>query len=106
MTMSGDDAMSKAGRVSARRIEVFTGVGRRRDWSNDQKAAIVAESYAGDASVSDVARRHGSRRHSCSHGGAARAGRLSRSARRIRLPLSPPLLRRPARTLPEQASHR
>lgn len=59
MTMSGDDAMSKAGGVSARRIEVFTGAGRRRDWSDHQKAAIVAESYAGDASVSDVARRHG-----------------------------------------------
>ena len=57
--MSGDDAMSKAGRVSARRIEVFTGAGRRRDWSDDQKAAIVAESYVDDASVSDVARRHG-----------------------------------------------
>src|SRR3954467_8008449 len=30
----------------ARRIEVFTGVGRRRTWPADEKAAIVAESYA------------------------------------------------------------
>lgn len=59
MTMSGDDAMSEARRASARRIEVFTGAGRRRDWGDEQKAAIVAESYARDVSVSDVARRHG-----------------------------------------------
>ena len=30
----------------ARRIEVFTGAGRRRTWPTDEKAAIVAESYA------------------------------------------------------------
>ena len=30
----------------ARRIEVFTGAGRRRTWPADEKAAIVAESYA------------------------------------------------------------
>ena len=28
-----------------RRIEVFTGAGRRRAWSADQKAAIVADSF-------------------------------------------------------------
>lgn len=59
MSMSGDDHMSKAGIVSARRIEVFTGAGRRREWSADQKATIIAESYAGQSSVCDVARRHG-----------------------------------------------
>src|ERR1700676_916888 len=31
-----------------RRIEVFTGAGRRRSWSGEEKAAIIAESYAGD----------------------------------------------------------
>jgi transposase len=41
------------------RLEVFTGAGRRRRWSGEQKAQIVAESYAGGASVSAVARRHG-----------------------------------------------
>src|SRR4051795_9952614 len=30
----------------ARRLEVFTGAGRRRNWPADEKAAIVAESYA------------------------------------------------------------
>jgi transposase len=59
MSMSSDDAISKAGTVSSRRIEVFTGAGRRRAWGADQKAAIVAESYAGAGSVCDVARRHG-----------------------------------------------
>jgi transposase len=59
MSMSGDDHMSRGGIVSARRVEVFTGAGRRREWSPAQKATIVAESYAGQSSVCDVARRHG-----------------------------------------------
>jgi len=42
-----------------RRLEIVTGAGRRRSWSADQKAEIVAESLAGAASVSAVARRHG-----------------------------------------------
>lgn len=41
-----------------RRFEVFTGSGRRRDWSDDDKARIVAESYEAGATVSEVARRH------------------------------------------------
>ena len=41
-----------------RRFEVFTGAGRRRDWSDDDKARIVAESYEPGATVSEVARRH------------------------------------------------
>jgi transposase len=43
----------------ARRIEVFTGHGRRRAWSAEEKAAIVAESLSGAESVCNVARRHG-----------------------------------------------
>jgi transposase len=42
-----------------RRLEIFTGAGRRRAWSDDQKARIVAESVVGGESVSAVARRHG-----------------------------------------------
>jgi transposase len=42
----------------ARRLEIFTGAGRRRSWSAEQKARIVAESLSGE-SVSAVARRHG-----------------------------------------------
>jgi transposase len=41
-----------------RRIEVITGVGRRR-WSEEQKAAIVAETLEPGAAVSEVAQRHG-----------------------------------------------
>ena len=42
-----------------RRMEVFTGAGRRRIWSAAEKAAIVAESYGGGETVCGVARRHG-----------------------------------------------
>ena len=42
-----------------RRIEVFTGQGRRRTWSAAEKLEIVAESYDPGASVCGVARRHG-----------------------------------------------
>jgi transposase len=51
--------MSEPERAPPRRIEVFTGAGRRRTWSADQKAAIVADSFVEGASVCDVARRHG-----------------------------------------------
>ena len=42
-----------------RRMEVFTGAGRRRSWSAVEKAAIVAESYDAGETVCGVARRHG-----------------------------------------------
>ena len=42
-----------------RRIEIFTGTGRRRRWTPEQKARIVAETYGSGESVSAVARRHG-----------------------------------------------
>jgi transposase len=42
-----------------RRIEVFTGSGRRRIWSAEEKARIVAESVSSAASICSVARRHG-----------------------------------------------
>jgi transposase len=42
-----------------RRIEVFTGAGRRRSWSGEEKAAIIAESYDASETVCAVARRHG-----------------------------------------------
>src|SRR4051812_49831540 len=42
-----------------RRMEVFTGAGRRRSWSAADKAAIIAESYGSGETVCGVARRHG-----------------------------------------------
>ena len=41
------------------RVEVITGVGRRRRWSDDFKAQVVAESLEPDMVISEVARRHG-----------------------------------------------
>ena len=46
------------GADTLQRVEIITGTGRRRRWSTDAKATIVAESFAPDASVSAVARRH------------------------------------------------
>jgi transposase len=40
-----------------RRIEVLTGPGRRRKWSDDEKARIVAETLEPGAVVTEVARR-------------------------------------------------
>ena len=42
-----------------RRLEVFTGAGRRRKWSDEDKARIVTEIVASGDSVCAVARRHG-----------------------------------------------
>jgi transposase len=42
-----------------RRLEVITGTGRRRRFSNDYKTRIVEETLAPGAVVSEVARRHG-----------------------------------------------
>jgi len=43
----------------ARRIEIFTGSGRRRAWPAAAKAEIIAQIGVEGASVSAVARRHG-----------------------------------------------
>jgi transposase len=42
-----------------RRLEVFTGAGRRRTWCDEDKARIVAEIATSGESVCAVARRHG-----------------------------------------------
>ena len=73
----------------ARRIEVFTGAGRRRNWPADEKAAIVAESYASGKTVCGVARRHGLT--------PAQLFTWRRLARRARSPVKePPVLFVPA----------
>ncbi|MCC8938336.1 transposase [Bradyrhizobium sp. Arg62] len=45
--------------VTARRLEVITETGRRRWFSNDDKARIVGETLVPGAVVSEIARRHG-----------------------------------------------
>ncbi len=57
--MSDTELLPKSSAQAVRRLEVFTGTGRRRSWSADEKEQIVAESYACDEAVSAVARRHG-----------------------------------------------
>jgi transposase len=44
---------------AVQRIEVFSGSGRRRRWTAEQKALIVAETFVTGETVSAVARRHG-----------------------------------------------
>ena len=54
-----DDTKEVSGPARLRRIEVITGAERRRKWSAEEKAEIVAESLTDGAVVSEVARRHG-----------------------------------------------
>jgi transposase len=55
--MSDTELLPKSEPV--RRLEVFTGAGRRRRWTAEEKARIIAETCAPEASVCAVARRHG-----------------------------------------------
>jgi transposase len=45
--------------TTVRRLEVITGTGRRRQFTEDFKAQIVGETLASGAVVSEVARRYG-----------------------------------------------
>jgi transposase len=51
------DARNEGG--AYQRVEVITGRQRRRRWTSEEKARIVAESLEAEANISDVARRHG-----------------------------------------------
>jgi transposase len=53
------DTVDSAVTKPVRRLEVFTGAGRRRTWSDEDKARVVAEIEASGDTVSAVARRHG-----------------------------------------------
>ena len=60
------------------RVEIRTGVGCRRRWSEEEKGRIVAESYAAGAVVSEVARRYEiSPQHLFAWRKAARTGLLA-----------------------------
>jgi len=63
--------------IGAGRMDIRTGVGRRRRWTAEQKGLIVAASFAPGVNVSDVARRHEiSPQHLFQWRQAAKAGRL------------------------------
>ena len=57
--MSDTELLHKSKGEPVRRLEIFTGSGRRRVWTPEQKAEILAESYESGDEVSAVARRHG-----------------------------------------------
>ncbi len=57
--MSMLDHTPKPEATAVRRLEVITGTGRRRRFSDDFKAVIVEETLVPGAVVSEVARRHG-----------------------------------------------
>ena len=50
-------------RDTFRRVEVITGVARRRRWTAEEKTRIVAESYAAGARATTVALRYGLHRN-------------------------------------------
>ena len=52
-----NDARHEGG--TYQRVEVITGRQRRRRWTSEEKARIVAESLEAGANISAVARRHG-----------------------------------------------
>ena len=57
--MSKLDHTLKPELVEVRRLEVITGTGRRRQFSEEAKARIIEETLVPGAVVSEIARRHG-----------------------------------------------
>lgn len=55
MTITGFTPSTKADEM-VQRLEVFTGAGRRREWSDEEKLQIVDKSHSGEMSA--VALRH------------------------------------------------
>ena len=55
------DRRVKTKAAPLQRVEVITGVERRREWTDEEKLAIIAESCQDGAVISEVARRHGLR---------------------------------------------
>ena len=74
------------------RVDIRVGVGHRRRWSVEAKGRIVAESYAPNAIISEVARRHDmSPQHLFGWRKAARAGVLTLPADEV--PMFVPVVR-------------
>jgi transposase len=68
LTMDGEDDTHRdhhgaqhvyVGVGGARRVEVISGVDRRRRWGHEEKSRIIAESFGEGVNVSEVARRNG-----------------------------------------------
>jgi transposase len=56
--VSDTELLHKSKADAVQRLEVFTGTGRRRAWTAEQKSQIVAESFECGETVCAVARRH------------------------------------------------
>ena len=54
-----DTREARPGVGGYRRIELISGTVRRRRWSDEERAQILAESFEPGANISAVARRHG-----------------------------------------------
>src|SRR5215208_2937692 len=81
MSTSSSTTSTKAD--SFRRVEVITGVGRRRRWTDEEKAWIVAESLDPTTTVSAVARRYGLHSPVRAPRGQARQGARKPAGRRL-----------------------
>jgi transposase len=57
--MSHTELLLEPQRKPVRQLQVAAGTRRRRTWTGEQKARIIAESNASSESVTAVARRHG-----------------------------------------------
>src|SRR4051794_18267880 len=57
--MRNDSRTTSTSDDGFRRLELITGVGRRRRWTEEEKAWIVAESLDPATTISAVARRYG-----------------------------------------------
>ena len=87
------------------RVEIRSGVGRRRRWSEADKGRIVAESFAPGAVVSEVARRHEiSPQHLFAWRKAARDGRLALPADEAALFVPVMMAAQPVATKPSAPS--
>ena len=65
-------------KIGPGRVDIRTGIGRRRRWSDEEKARIVAEAFAPGAVKSEVARRYNILpQHLFTWIGAAKRGRLT-----------------------------
>lgn len=86
----------------AQRLEIFTGVGRRRSWTAEQKAVIVAESFEDGALVGQVARRHGLTPQQLFNW--RRQARREADERTAALPFAPVVVETPAESVESRAA--
>ena len=100
--MVEDIVAQKAGRG---RIEIRSGVGQRRRWSDEEKGRIVAEAVAPGAVVAEIARRHElTPQHLFTWIRSAKSGEIALPAEET--PAFVPVVVEPSRTAPAAASRR